>query len=105
MGDKMNDVMILTMSEFGRSVNPNANLGTDHGHAATWFVIGQSIMGGIYGEWPGLSTDQLNRGRYLSDTVDFRNIMGDILSNHLQNPNLDQVLPGFNQYQTIGFLA
>ncbi|MCK5872469.1 MAG: DUF1501 domain-containing protein [Methylococcales bacterium] len=105
MGDKMNDVMILTMSEFGRSLKPNGNLGTDHGHAAAWFVIGQSITGGVYGEWPGLSTEDLNRGRYLSDTVDFRNIMGDILITHLNNPNIDQVLPGFTQHQNIGFLS
>jgi uncharacterized protein (DUF1501 family) len=105
MGDKMNDVIILTMSEFGRSLKPNANLGTDHGHAAAWFVIGQSITGGLYGEWPGLSTDQLNRGRYLSESIDFRNIMTEILINHLQNTDINQVLPHFNNYQPVGFLS
>jgi uncharacterized protein (DUF1501 family) len=65
----------------------------------------QSVAGGIYGEWPGLATEQLNHGRYLSESIDFRNIMGDILLNHLNNPNLDQVLPHFNQYQAVGFLA
>lgn len=104
MGDNMSDVMILTMSEFGRSLNVSASNGTDHGHAAAWFVIGQAVNGGIYGDWPGLSVDQLNHGRYLSETIDFRDIMGEVLINHLSNANIDQVLPGFNNYQSVGFL-
>ena len=105
MGERMSDVMILTMSEFGRSVKTNASLGTDHGHAAAWFVIGQSVAGGIYGEWPGLSMEQLNHGRYLAETIDFRNVMGEVLINHLQNPHIDQVLPNFSRYQHVGFLV
>ena len=83
MGDGMSDVMILTMSEFGRSLKTSASNGTDHGHAAAWFVMGQGVTGGIYGDWPGLLPAQLNNGRYLAETIDFRNIMGEIGILHL----------------------
>jgi len=105
LGEKMQDVLILTMSEFGRSAKVNANIGTDHGHAASWFVIGKSVQGSVYGEWPGLFADQLNRGRYLNDTIDFRNIMAEVLLNHLQNQNVDQALSGFSDYNPLGFLG
>ena len=104
MGDKMSEVMILTMSEFGRSLNVSASNGTDHGHAAAWFVIGQSVNSGIYGDWPGLLPEQLNHGRYLAETIDFRDIMAEVLINHLDNSHISQVLPGFNNLQAIGFL-
>lgn len=103
MGDNMEDVVILTMSEFGRSLKPNASNGTDHGHAAAWFVMGRSIAGGLFGEWPGLQSSQLNNGRYLAETIDFRNIMADILIRHLENPNIDQVIPDFTDHRPLGF--
>lgn len=101
----MNDVVILTMSEFGRTVKQNASKGTDHGNAASWFVIGQQVNGGIYGDWPGLSQEQLYQDRYLAHTIDFTNVYAEVLSKHLSGSRvLGSVLPGSN-YQPVGFLS
>src|SRR5947207_10580099 len=55
MGDRMEDVVLVTMSEFGRTVEENGNGGTDHGHGSFMMVIGGAVQGGkIYGKWPGL---------------------------------------------------
>ncbi|HYY42404.1 MAG TPA: DUF1501 domain-containing protein, partial [Pyrinomonadaceae bacterium] len=60
LGQRMDDVVILTMSEFGRTVRENGNRGTDHGHANAMFIIGGKTRGGrVYGEWPGLGADKL----------------------------------------------
>ena len=60
LGQRMDDVVLLTMSEFGRTARENGNRGTDHGHANAMFVAGNSVRGGrVYGDWPGLKSDQL----------------------------------------------
>lgn len=98
---RANDVVVLTMTEFGRTPAENGSGGTDHGNAAAWFVAGGSVHGGVYGQWPGLTAAQLVRGRYLDHRVDFRNVLGDLLVNHLGNTNLAAVLPG-HTYQPVG---
>lgn len=100
----MSDVVILTMTEFGRTVQQNASKGTDHGNASSWFAISQQVNGGIYGSWPGLTTEQLYLGRYLAHSIEFTDIFGEILSKHLNNiAGLTTVLPG-STYQPVGFL-
>ncbi|MCA1591432.1 MAG: DUF1501 domain-containing protein [Acidobacteria bacterium] len=77
---RMEDVVILTMSEFGRTVQQNGTGGTDHGHANAMFVIGGSVRGGrVHGQWPGLRNDQLFEGRDLALTTDFRDVFGEVL--------------------------
>ena len=101
LGQKMDDVVVLTMSEFGRTVRENGNRGTDHGHANAMFVLGNSVRGGkVYGEWPGLKSDQLYEGRDLALTTDFRNVFGEVATKHLGNKNLQTVFPGFAVSQT-----
>ena len=102
----MDNVVILTMTEFGRTAKENGSAGTDHGNASSWFAIGRSINKGIYGEWPGLSTENLAGGRYLRYTVDYRDIFGDILVNHLGHggAELDTLLPG-HSYQPLGLFG
>ncbi len=82
LGEAMDNVVILTMTEFGRTSLENGSNGTDHGNASSWFVAGGGVVGGIYGEWPTLAAGQLYRDRYLQHTVDLRDIMGDIWLNH-----------------------
>ena len=96
LGDRMSDVVILTMSEFGRTAQQNGSMGTDHGNASSWFVIsgGDNINGGIHGRWPGLKEDQLYKGRYLDFTVDYRNLLAEITTNFLGNPDLSIVFTG-----------
>jgi len=108
LGQRMDDVVILTMSEFGRTVRENGNRGTDHGHANAMFVLGNSVRGGkIYGEWPGLKNDQLYEGRDLALTTDFRDVFGEIAAGHLRTSNLQQVFPGYavSKSKFKGFLA
>ncbi|HEX7294365.1 MAG TPA: DUF1501 domain-containing protein [Pyrinomonadaceae bacterium] len=108
LGQRMDDVVILTMSEFGRTVRENGNRGTDHGHANAMFVLGNSVRGGkIYGEWPGLKSDQLYEGRDLALTTDFRDVFGEIAAGHLGTSNVQQVFPGYavNKSKFKGFLT
>jgi uncharacterized protein (DUF1501 family) len=96
LGQRMDDVVILTMSEFGRTAKENGNRGTDHGHANAMFVVGNSVRGGkVYGDWPGLKSDQLNEGRDLALTTDFRDVFGEIATKHLGSNNLKTVFPGY----------
>ncbi len=106
LGAWMNDVVLLTMTEFGRTAAENAGAGTDHGNAATWYAVGKSVQGGIHmgaAGWPGLAETQLLNGRYLRHTVDYRDVFAEVLSKHLGNNNLATLLPG-HVYKPIGFL-
>jgi uncharacterized protein (DUF1501 family) len=96
MGDRMSDVVLVTMSEFGRTAHENGNRGTDHGHANCMFVMGGGVRGGkVYGKWPGLERDQLYEGRDLALTTDFRDVLGELVAKHLGNPTLNGVFPGY----------
>jgi uncharacterized protein (DUF1501 family) len=108
LGQRMDDVVILTMSEFGRTVRENGNRGTDHGHANAIFVLGNSVRGGkVYGNWPGLKDDQLYEGRDLALTTDFRDVFGEIATRHLGSKDTKSVFPGYslNQAKFKGFLS
>lgn len=97
MGDRMHDIVVVTMSEFGRTAKENGNRGTDHGHANCMLVLGGQVKGGhVYGNWPGLENHQLNEGRDLALTTDFRAVLAEVLSNHLGVKNLAPVFPGFD---------
>jgi uncharacterized protein (DUF1501 family) len=97
LGQRMDDVVVLTMSEFGRTVRENGNRGTDHGHANAMFVMGNSVRGGqVYGQWPGLKSDQLYEGRDLALTTDFRDVFGEIAARHLGTKDLKSLFPGYS---------
>src|ERR1700686_5212012 len=97
MGDRMENIVFVTMSEFGRTAKENGNRGTDHGHANCMFVMGGDVKGGkVYGRWPGLNEGQLNEGRDLALTTDFRSVLGEILHKHNGVKDLASVFPGFN---------
>jgi uncharacterized protein (DUF1501 family) len=96
LGDRMDDVVIMTMSEFGRMARENGNRGTDHGHAGALFVIGGHVKGGkVHGKWPGLEPEQLYEGRDLALTTDFRSVFAEVVSDHLGARALDRIFPGF----------
>ena len=95
MGNDSEHITLVTMSEFGRTARQNGTGGTDHGHANVMFVLGGSVKGGkIYGKWPGLSNEQLNEGRDLKVTTDFRNVLGEAAYKTLGARNLEVVFPG-----------
>lgn len=96
LGDRMADVVILTMSEFGRTVRQNGNRGTDHGHATCFMVMGGPIRGGkVYGKWPGLAHEQLNEGRDLALTTDYRDVFAELSQKHLGARDLAKIFPNF----------
>lgn len=96
LGDRMQDVVVVTMSEFGRTAKENGNRGTDHGHANCMFVMGGDVNGGkVYGKWPGLEKEQLYEGRDLNITTDFREVLGGLVTRHLGARNLAKVFPNF----------
>jgi uncharacterized protein (DUF1501 family) len=96
MGDRMADIVVVTMSEFGRTAKENGNRGTDHGHANCMLVMGGDVKGGhVYGKWPGLNDHQLNEGRDLALTTDFRSVVSEILAKHLGVKDMAPVFPGF----------
>lgn len=95
MGDDAENITLVTMSEFGRTARENGTGGTDHGHANAMFVLGGSVKGGkVYGKWPGLDNDQLNEGRDLVLTTDFRSVLGEVVSQTLGATNMQTVFPG-----------
>jgi uncharacterized protein (DUF1501 family) len=97
LGDRMEDTVVLTMSEFGRAVNENGNRGTDHGHGNAMMVIGGGVRGGhVYGKWPGLAVERRYEGRDLAVTTDFRDVFGEIVTRHLGVANPGAIFPGYN---------
>jgi uncharacterized protein (DUF1501 family) len=96
LGSRMSDVVLVTTSEFGRTVKENGNRGTDHGHANVMMVLGGGVKGGkVYGEWPGLATEQLFERRDLAVTTDFRDVFGELLVKQLAVTDLKSVFPGY----------
>src|SRR6266571_922841 len=96
LGEKLRDVVVLTMSEFGRTVRENGNSGTDHGHATAMLVLGGPVNGGtVLGRWPGLDPAQRFEGRDVQVTTDFRDLFAEILARHLGARDLSAVFPGF----------
>lgn len=97
LGSRMGDVVLVTMSEFGRTVRENGNRGTDHGHANFMLAIGGGVKGGkVYGKWPGLSSANLYENRDLSITTDFRDIFGELVTKQLGVASLKQVFPAYD---------
>jgi uncharacterized protein (DUF1501 family) len=106
LGDRMEEVTLVTMSEFGRTVKENGDRGTDHGHANVMFVLGGDVRGGkIYGDWPGLQEEQLYDGRDLALTTDFRDVLSELVARHLGNSNLRSVFPGYDNPEFRGLLV
>jgi uncharacterized protein (DUF1501 family) len=96
LGSRMGDVVLVTMSEFGRTVHENGNRGTDHGHANVMLLLGGGVKGGkVHGKWPGLSSQQLYENRDLAITTDFRDIFAELLTKQLAVPSLKSVFPGY----------
>ena len=98
LGDLYQDTVVLVISEFGRTVAENGNLGTDHGRGNAMWLMGGAVNGGkVYGEWTGLEEADLNQKRDLKITTDFREVFATVLKEHLElsNEAIAKVFPGF----------
>jgi uncharacterized protein (DUF1501 family) len=108
--DRMDDILLLTLSDFGRTARENGSSGTDHGWANCMLAVGGTVRKAqkeagrrVIGRWPGLEPSQLNQGRDLLHTTDFRDVLGEIVREHLGNPNLASVLPD-HEFKPIGLV-
>jgi uncharacterized protein (DUF1501 family) len=106
LGDRMADVVVLTMSEFGRAVAENGNRGTDHGHGNAMMVVGGRVRGGrVYGRWPGLAPEQRHDGRDLAVTTDFRTVFAEVVRAHMGLEDTRGVFPRFVAPAPLGLIG
>ncbi len=97
LADYLQQLSVVTMSEFGRRVGENGSLGTDHGHGSMMMVLGGQVNGGkVYGDWPGLQPGQLVGPGDLAVTTDYRDVLAEICQLRLNNPALGDVFPGYS---------
>jgi uncharacterized protein (DUF1501 family) len=99
MGDRMADIVVMTMTEFGRAVRQNGVRGTDHGHGSAFLVMGAGVKGrAVYGDWPTLSPEKLFEERDLAVTTDFRDVFGEVCVSHLgiDPRQLSSIFPKYN---------
>ena len=105
LDDLMSDVVVMTMTEFGRTVRENGNRGTDHGHGSVSFVMGGPVKGGqVYGKFPRLLEENLYEGRDLPVTTDFRDLVGEVLVRHMGVADLGKVFPN-HEVKSSGFVG
>ncbi len=96
LGPRMADVVLLTMSEFGRTIAENGTRGTDHGRATVMLVMGGPTRGGhVYGRWPTLSPEHRADGRDLAVTTDFRELFSEVLAGHFGTADISAIFPGY----------
>ena len=81
LGNEMKNTLILTLTEFGRTVAQNSGLGTDHGYASAIFLGGGLLKKSqVHSDWPGLKTKDLFQGRDLNSTIDARSVYASAMS-------------------------
>lgn len=91
------DVTVMTMTEFGRTVRQNGTGGTDHGRASCNFILGNDVNGGmVHGQIKTLAVENLEDGRDLAVTTDFRAVFSEVADKHLQLGNDHVLFPDWN---------
>lgn len=105
LGDRQDDVVVVTLTDFGRTAAENGTGGTDHGWGNCMFLAGGPVRRAnraaaaagqarkVASDWPGLAPDQLHQGRDLLHTTDFRDVIGELVAVHLGNSAIETVLP------------
>ncbi|MEM9775656.1 MAG: DUF1501 domain-containing protein [Chloroflexota bacterium] len=95
MQDHMGNVTVVVMSEFGRTLIENGSGGTDHGHGNVMFLMGGGVRGGqVYANWPGLAPEGLDTEGDLAITIDYRDVLTEILTGRMDSYAIDQIFPG-----------
>ena len=114
--ERADDVVVVTLTDFGRTAAENGSGGTDHGWANCMLLAGGPVQRAnrqaaaaagsrkVVAEWPGLGPEELHEGRDLLHTTDFRDVLGELVSVHLGNPKLKTVLPG-HEFHPVGLIA
>ncbi|MFK7804405.1 MAG: DUF1501 domain-containing protein, partial [Anaerolineae bacterium] len=95
MQDQMGNVTVVVMSEFGRTLVENGSGGTDHGHGNVMFLMGGGVRGGqVYAKWPGLAPEGLDAEGDLAITIDYRDVLTEVLTGRMDSHAIDQIFPG-----------
>jgi uncharacterized protein (DUF1501 family) len=91
------NVTVVVLSEFGRNVRENGSRGTDHGRGTAMFAMGRNINGGrvLTNNWRPLAQENLADRQDLPVTVDYRDVLAEIVQNRLGNPNISAIFPGY----------
>jgi uncharacterized protein (DUF1501 family) len=100
----MNEVTVVTMSEFGRTIALNGSGGTDHGRAGAMFVMGGAVNGGLYGNYPSGPLEDGPDGD-LEVQNDFRRVLAEIVTKRLGGASLGAVFPGYSHAGDLGLLS
>ncbi len=96
LGARMERTAVVVMTEFGRRSYENATFGTDHGRASVMFALGGPVRGGrVIADWPGLGGDRLEGPGDLAVTIDYRDVLAELVEKALGNPRAADVFPGF----------
>ncbi len=94
--DRLAEVCLVTVTEFGRTVRENGTAGTDHGHGSVMMVLGGKVRGKkVYGRWKGLAPDALFEGRDVPATTDHREVFSEVLRSYLGAKDLSAIFPGY----------
>jgi uncharacterized protein (DUF1501 family) len=113
LAERMDDVVVVTLTDFGRTAQENGTMGTDHGWANALLVLGGPVAKAsaaadkprkVVTKWPGLAPDQLHEQRDLLHTTDFRDVLSELVQAHLGNPHLKTVLPN-HEFRPVGLVA
>lgn len=103
LGARLDDVTVVTMSEFGRRVQQNGSGGTDHGHGNVMFLLGGGVAGGrVHGSWPGLAPEALIGGD-LAGPNDYRDVLAEVSQRQLGLASVDPVFPD-HRYTRLGVM-
>lgn len=95
MQDQMDNVTVVVMSEFGRTLVENGSGGTDHGHGNVMFLMGGGARGGqVFAKWPGLAPAGLDEEGDLAITIDYRDVLAEVLTGRMDSHSLDTIFPG-----------
>jgi uncharacterized protein (DUF1501 family) len=106
LGKKVDDVVVLVTTEFGRTVFMNGSEGTDHGAGFCAMVLGGRVKGGrIHGRWPGLKKADLFEERDVAVRHDFRDLFAEVAQKHLGIPATAELFPGYKPGAPLGVVA
>jgi uncharacterized protein (DUF1501 family) len=99
-------LIVVTISEFGRRLRSNRSNGTDHGRAGVMAILGGRVRGGkFYGRWPGLRAEKLDEGVDLAVATDYRQVLGEVLTAHDGTTPLPAIFPDFHDPGPLGIFA
>ncbi|MBC8066403.1 MAG: DUF1501 domain-containing protein [Chlorobia bacterium] len=106
MGPEMRRITLIVQTEFGRRVNENTGLGTDHGRASAMFLLGGSVRGGrVFADWPGMEEKQLDEVGDLRVTTDYRDVLADALTQRVAGSRPAEVFPGWEPKRSGGYFS